>query len=115
MRRWVSMRCAEAIAFTQLAPRYGVEIRPLLVATIKRLPQPKMPTTWPTPGTVSPRFTLQIPSGPSNTAVPLTTSRSTHPSMVVGRVSGTEVRGASTVGVAALAAGETVVGGAGGS
>jgi hypothetical protein len=71
---------------------YGVEIRPLLVATIQRLPQRTIDSTRPTPGTVSPRFTVQMPSGPSKTAVPLVTSRSIQPSMVVGLVSGTGVR-----------------------
>ena len=70
---------------------YGVEIRPLLVATIHRLPHRTINSTRPTPGTVSPRFTLQMPFGPSKTAVPLVTSRSIQPSMVVGLVSGTGV------------------------
>ena len=68
---------------------YGAEIRPPLVATIKRLPHRKMDTIFPTPGTVSPRVTCQVPLGPSNTAVPFLTSRSVQPAMVVGLVSGT--------------------------
>jgi hypothetical protein len=39
--------------------------------------------------TVSPRLTVQVPFGPSNTAVPLVTSRSILPSIFVGLVSGT--------------------------
>src|SRR5580765_4604054 len=70
-------------------PTYGVEIRPLLVATIRRLPHRKIDSILPTPGTVSPRVTRQVPLGPSNTAVPFVTSRSVQPSMVVGLVSGT--------------------------
>jgi hypothetical protein len=70
-------------------PTYGVEIRPLLVATIRRLPHRKIETILPTPGTVSPRVTRNVPLGPSNTAVPFITSRSVQPSMVVGLVSGT--------------------------
>ena len=70
-------------------PTYGVEIRPLLVATIRRLPHRKIDSIFPTPGTVSPRVTRQVPLGPSNTAVPFITSRSVQPSMVVGLVSGT--------------------------
>jgi hypothetical protein len=68
---------------------YDVEISPLLVATIRRLPHRKIETTLPTPGTVSPRVTRNVPLGPSNTAVPFITSRSVQPSMVVGLVSGT--------------------------
>src|SRR5437879_7722781 len=43
----------------------------------------------PTPGTVSPRVTVQTPSGPSRIAVPPGTARTVQPSMVVGLVSGT--------------------------
>jgi hypothetical protein len=67
---------------------YGVEMRPLLVATTKRLPQRTIESTLPIPGTVCPGVTFQTPLGPSNTAVPLTTSRSVQPAMVVGLVSG---------------------------
>jgi len=68
---------------------YGVEIRPLLVATIQRLPQRTIESIFPTPGTVSPRVAFQMPLGPSKTAVPPLTSRIVHPSIVVGLVSGT--------------------------
>ena len=68
---------------------YGVVIRPLLVATIQRLPQRTIESTRPSCGTVLPAAALKIPFGPSKTAVPLTTSRTVQPSMVVGRVSGT--------------------------
>ena len=67
---------------------YGVEIRPLLVATIRRFPQRKINSTRPTPGIMSPLDTLRMPSGPSKTAVPFATSRSVQPSIVVGLVSG---------------------------
>src|SRR5215471_15959786 len=77
---------------------YGVEIRPLLVATTKRLPQRTIESTRPTPGTVCPGVTLQTPFGPFITAVPFTTSRSVQPSIVVGLVSGV---GVSFVGVRA--------------
>src|SRR5215471_1485245 len=70
---------------------YGVEIRPLLVATTKRLPQRTIESTRPTPGTVCPGVTHQTPCGPSITAVPFTTSRSVQPSIVVGLVSGVGV------------------------
>jgi hypothetical protein len=70
---------------------YGVEIKPLLVATTKRLPQRTIESTLPTRGTVCPGVTLQTPFGPSITAVPLITSRSVQPSMVVGLVSGVGV------------------------
>src|SRR5215475_9926215 len=63
-------------------------MRPLLVATSQRLPQRTMDSTLPTPGTVSPCVTLQTPFGPCRTAVPLLTSRSVQPGMVVGLVSG---------------------------
>jgi len=69
--------------------QFGVEIRPLLVATIQRLPQRTIESTRPTPGTVSPRAARHTPSGPSSTTVPPTTSRTVQPSIVVGRVSGT--------------------------
>lgn len=70
---------------------YGVEIRPLLVATIRRFPQRKIDSTLPTPGIMSPLDTLRMPSGPSKIAVPLATSRSVQPSIVVGLVSGVGV------------------------
>jgi hypothetical protein len=40
---------------------------------------------------MSPRLTLQIPLGPSKIAIPFVTSRSDHPSIVVGLVSGIDV------------------------
>lgn len=40
---------------------------------------------------MSPRDTVRMPPGPSKTAVPLATSRSVHPSIVVGLVSGVAV------------------------
>jgi hypothetical protein len=70
---------------------YGVEIRPLVVATTKRLPQRTIESTLPTPGTVCPGVTFQTPFGPSITATPFTTSRSVQPSIVVGLVSGVGV------------------------
>ena len=70
---------------------YRVEIRPLLVATIQRLPQRTIESIFPTPGTVSPRVAFQMPLGPSRTAVPPLTSRIVQPSIVVGLVSGTGV------------------------
>ena len=70
---------------------YSVEIRPLLVATIRRFPQRKIDSTRPTPGIMSPLDTLRMPSGPSKIAVPLATSRSVQPSIVVGLVSGVGV------------------------
>src|SRR5271154_2746742 len=70
-----------------LPASYGVETRPLLVATIQRWPQKTMESTFPSPGTVSPRRDLQTPLGPSKTATPLTTSRIVQPSIVFGLVS----------------------------
>ncbi len=64
-------------------------INPLAVATIQRLPQRTIESMRPTPGTVSPRVTVQTPSGPSRIAVPPRTSRTVQPSIVVGLVSGT--------------------------
>jgi hypothetical protein len=75
---------------------YRVEIKPLLVATIHRLPQRTTESIFPTPGTVSPRVAFQTPLGPSRTAVPPLTSRIVQPSMVVGFVSGTGVGLAET-------------------
>jgi hypothetical protein len=71
--------------------RQGVETRPLLVATIQRLPQRTIESTLPSPGTVSPLVAFNIPLGPSKVAVPPTTSRTLQPSMVLGLVSGTGV------------------------
>src|SRR5258708_11657391 len=68
---------------------YGVAIKPLAVATIQRLPQRTIESMRPTPGTVSPRVTVQTPLGPSRIAVPPRTSRTVQPSIVVGLVSGT--------------------------
>src|SRR5262245_41312794 len=69
--------------------RYGVEISPLLVATIQRFPQRTIESTRPAPGRTSPRATLQMPLGPWTTAVPLATSCTIQPGIVVGGVSGT--------------------------
>ena len=70
----------------------GVVTRPLLVATIQRLPQRTIESIRPTPGILSPTATFRIPSGPSNTAVLPRTSLMVQPSIVVGRVSGVGVR-----------------------
>jgi len=69
----------------------SVVIRPLLVATIQRLPQRTMESIRPAPGTVSPTDTLRTPSGPCNTAVRPDTFRTVQPSIVVGLVSGVGV------------------------
>jgi hypothetical protein len=53
---------------------YGVEISPLLVTTIQRLPQRTIDSILPTPGNGSPRLTLHMPLGPSKRAVPSATS-----------------------------------------
>jgi hypothetical protein len=78
-----------ALVTSRSRPSYRVEIRPLLVATIQRLPQRTIESIFPTPGIVSPRTAFHTPFGPSKTAVPPLTSRIVHPSMVVGLVSGT--------------------------
>ena len=44
---------------------YGVEIRPLLVATIRRFPQRKIDSTRPTPGIMSPLDTSGCHPAPS--------------------------------------------------
>jgi hypothetical protein len=54
----------------------------------KRLPQRTIASALPTPGTVCPSVTLQIPLRPCSSAGPLVTSRSVQPGMVVGLVSG---------------------------
>src|SRR5262249_48029191 len=69
--------------------QFWVEIRPLVVATIQRLPQRTIESIRPIPGTVSPCAARQAPLGPSSTTVPPTTSRIVQPSIVVGRVSAT--------------------------
>ena len=74
-----------------LSPIYRVEIRPLLVATIQRLPHRTIESIFPMLGMVSPWFALHTPFGPSKTAVFPLTSRITHPAMVVGFVSATAV------------------------
>src|SRR5262245_21532522 len=63
-------------------------MRPLLVATIQRLPQRTIDSTFPSSGNESPRVTLHTPLGPWRTAVPPTTSYTIQPSIVVGFVSG---------------------------
>ena len=74
---------------------YGVEINPLLVATIQRLPQRTIESTLPTPGTVSPCLTRQTPFGPCTTAMPSTTSISAQPAIVVGSRLGVWLRWSS--------------------
>ena len=73
-------------------PFYCVVIRPRLVATIQRLPQRTIESIVPTPGTLSPHVTFQMPLGPSKTALPSgATSRTVQPSIVLGLVSGTAI------------------------
>ena len=62
-----------------LSPIYRVEIRPLLVATIQRLPHRTIESIFPMLGMVSPWLALHTPLGPSKTAVLPLTSRITHP------------------------------------
>ncbi len=69
----------------------SVVIKPLLVATSKRLPQRTMESIRPAPGTVSPTDTLWIPSGPCNRTVPPDTCLTLQPSIVFGLVSGVGV------------------------
>src|SRR5436190_22376226 len=69
----------------------SVVIRPLLVATIQRLPQRTIESIRPAPGTVSPTATFQTPVGPCSTALRPVTARAVQPSMVFGLVSGTGV------------------------
>ena len=52
----------------------------------QRLPQRTMDSTRPTPGMVSPRAAIRIPSGPSRTAVPSRTSTIVQPGIVAGLV-----------------------------
>ena len=59
----------------------------------QRLPQRTMDSTRPSPGTVSPRAAIRIPSGPSRTAVPSRTSTTVQPGIVAGLVSGAATRG----------------------
>ena len=59
----------------------------------QRLPQRTMDSTRPSPGIVSPRAAIRIPSGPSRTAVPSRTSTTVQPGIVAGFVSGAATRG----------------------
>ena len=59
----------------------------------QRLPQRTMDSTRPSPGIVSPRAAIRIPSGPSRTAVPSRTSTTVQPGIVAGLVSGAATRG----------------------
>ena len=59
----------------------------------QRLPQRTMDSTRPSPGMVSPRAAILIPSGPSRTAVPSRTSTTVQPGIVAGLVSGAATRG----------------------
>jgi hypothetical protein len=72
----------------ELISHHCVVIRPLLVATIQRLPQRTIESIFPKPGTMFPRVTFTGPLGPSKMTVPPITSRTVQPGMVVGRVSG---------------------------
>src|SRR6478672_7363742 len=92
-----SAACSSQLGFGAHAGRtisriyysYCVAIKPFAVATIQRLPQRTIESIRPIPGTVSPRVTVQTPSGPSRIAVAPRTSRTVQPSIVVGLVSGT--------------------------
>ena len=72
---------------------YGVAINPLAVAITQRLPQRTMDSTRPTPGMLSPRAAIRMPSGPSRTAVPSRTSTTVQPGIVAGLVSGAATSG----------------------
>src|SRR6188472_2764445 len=71
---------------------HGVVINPLLVATIQRLPHSTTESIFPSIGTLSPRATFNVPSGPCNVAMPLFTLVTVQPGIVVGLVSGTGAR-----------------------
>ena len=73
----------------RVADTYGVAIKPEVVETTQRLPHRTTESMRPTPGTVSPRITFRTPLGPWRTIASPRTSRTTQPSMVIGRVSGT--------------------------
>src|SRR3954452_16253864 len=77
------------LAFCDSGCSYCVEIRPLLVATIHRLPHRIIESIRPTSGTVSPRDTFRVPLGPSKTAKVPSVSLMNQPGIVVGLVSGT--------------------------
>src|SRR3982074_3626865 len=79
---------ASGSRLSELRSTYGVAINPLAVATIQRLPQRTIESIRPTPGTLSPCVAVQTPPGPSRTTVLPRTSRTVHPSIVVGLVSG---------------------------
>jgi len=79
-------------------------INPLLVATIQRLPQSTTESIFPSIGTVSPRATFHVPSGPCKLAMPLLTLVTVQPGIVVGLVSGTGMRLRLSFGCSFLAA-----------
>src|SRR5262249_15390146 len=64
--------------------QFWVEMRPLVVATIQRLPQRTIESIRPIPGTVSPCAARQAPLGPSSTTVPPTTRPSWTPTAPSG-------------------------------
>src|SRR5262249_34061410 len=65
--------------------QFLVEIRPLVVATIQRLPQRTIESILPISGTVSPCAARQTPLWPSSTTVPPPTPRIVPPSVRVRR------------------------------
>ena len=82
---------------------YSVAIKPFAVAiSIQGCPERTIESIRPTPGTVSPRVTVETPSGPSRIAVAPRTSRTVQPSIVVGLVSGTATIGSRGGSEAAL-------------
>jgi hypothetical protein len=87
----VSSHTGRLVISPPIENQFCVEIRPLVVATIQRLPQRTIESILPTPGTLSPCVALQTPPGPSKMTVPPTTSRIVQPSIVVGLVSGIAV------------------------
>lgn len=100
---YVKVRCL----FVASVYAYGVEINPRAVATIQRLPQRTIESIRPMPGITSPRAAIRIPSGPSSTAVPPRTSRTAHPPIVVGLVSGTDRSAGSSEPVTDMSASKT--------
>src|SRR4051812_34660521 len=71
------------LAFCDSGCSYCVEIRPLLVATIHRLPHRIIESIRPTSGTVSRRDTFRVPLGPSKTAKVPSVSLMNQPGIVV--------------------------------
>ena len=101
---WIEPAQSVRLSYTSASPNSDEASRQVVRPVLRRrnetltgghyptaAPSARLNQLFPNPGTVSPLVARHCPLGPCKTAVSPTTSRTTHPSMVLGLVSGTGV------------------------